>query len=128
MDDKFDESLWPNRWGTISLLLPLLFRTADGVVEVSVNSITIIPFHEFFYVPLQIFLPRREPKEIYISKIHTTQGVGAAYKIVNQPLLDMRTLPYICVVIALDHTENGSVDVADVGILIMGDPCNHKAL
>ena len=42
VNDKFDERLGPNPWRFISLLLPLLFRTADGIVEVAVDSITVL--------------------------------------------------------------------------------------
>ena len=75
MNDKLDESLGPNPWCFISLLPPLFFRTADGVVEVAVDSVA-VSFRAFPHVLLQISLQRRRQWGNVQSEGHATQETG----------------------------------------------------
>ena len=145
---KLDESLGPNPQRCISLLLPLLFGTADGVVEVAADSVA-VPVCAFHDVPLEICPFTRGSKRELAFRRTRHEGSGAAYiRVTEQTLmtagktkgdliplslrmygihtsityLDMRTI------VALVRVEEGSVGNADGSILIMGDPCHHKAL
>ena len=67
MDDKLDESFGPNPRRFISFLPPLFFRTADGVVDIAVDSVA-VSFRAFPHALLQISLQRRGQSEGHPTK------------------------------------------------------------